>query len=68
MKNISTGILLFIASYSAFADMVTLAQIDVNNDGKISKLEAAKDTELKKNFSELDKNRDGYLSRVELAG
>ena len=39
--------------------------LDKNNDGYVSRAEAAKDKELSKNFSKVDTNHDGKLSRTE---
>ena len=41
-------------------------QMDVNNDGKISKIEAK--GKIKKNFKLRDKNNDGFISRSEMTG
>jgi len=45
------------------ADMPPFDQVDVDQDGKISKAEAAAVPGL--NFSVADKNNDGYLSHPE---
>lgn len=43
-----------------------LKSLDTNNDGKISRAEAAANPWLAKQFDALDKNKDGVLSRDEL--
>jgi Ca2+-binding EF-hand superfamily protein len=39
--------------------------LDKNNDGYLSRIEAAKNPDLRKNFKQADKNGDGKLSRTE---
>ena len=45
----------------------TLARLDVNKDGKLSKAEMAKHP-MAGHFSMMDKNKDGFLSATEFAG
>src|SRR5438067_2175475 len=40
-------------------------KLDRNNDGYLSRVEAAKNPQLAKNFKAADKNGDGKLSRAE---
>ena len=40
-------------------------KLDANHDGYLSRTEAAKNPELRKNFKQADKNGDGKLSRTE---
>ena len=40
-------------------------KLDKNNDGYLSRLEAAKNPYLRKNFKAIDKDGDGKLSRTE---
>jgi Ca2+-binding EF-hand superfamily protein len=44
------------------------SKADANNDGKLSKDEAAKLPAVAAKFDELDKNKDGVLSLEEFAG
>lgn len=44
-----------------------MSKFDANNDEKISKAEAKTDTRLNKEFSTLDKNKDGALDRGEFS-
>lgn len=39
--------------------------LDKNNDGYLSRSEAAKDKDVSKNFKAIDKNGDGKISRTE---
>lgn len=39
--------------------------LDANNDGKLTRAEAAKDKSLAANFKEADRDNDGTLSRAE---
>ena len=45
-----------------------MAKLDTDNDGRISVQEAASDASLSAVFTELDVNKDGYLSPSELEG
>ena len=47
------------------ADEPGFNNLDKNNDGYVSRAEAAKDKELSKNFSQVDKDHDGKISRTE---
>ncbi|QJR79831.1 calcium-binding protein [Alteromonas pelagimontana] len=44
-----------------------LKKLDVDQDGSISLKEAVSNTELLRNFSKIDKNKDGLLGADELA-
>ena len=66
--------LLIAASALAFAGSAYAADdkkdpgfnaLDKNDDGYISRLEAAGDADLMKNFKQADKNNDGKISRAE---
>jgi hypothetical protein len=39
--------------------------LDTNDDGKLSKAEAAKDSKLTANWAEADRNNDGSITRAE---
>jgi hypothetical protein len=39
--------------------------LDANNDGKLTKAEAAKDRKLTEQWTEADRNKDGTLTRAE---
>jgi Ca2+-binding EF-hand superfamily protein len=45
---------------------MTLAMLDTDRDGMISRSEAADSSEIDARFSELDKDKDGRLSALEL--
>ena len=45
---------------------MTLAMLDKDQDGMISRSEAADSSEIDERFSELDKDKDGRLSALEL--
>lgn len=64
-KFIPLTILAFV-SLALFAEEDLIAKLDTDNDGRISIEEAAEDTSLLAMFSELDTNKDGYLSPSEL--
>jgi hypothetical protein len=49
------------------AQAVDYSKLDTNDDGKISKDEAAADSMLSSKFSTLDKDGDGSLSSTELS-
>lgn len=57
---------LITASAFAFANTDKLAQLDTDNDGRISVEEASNDAALADMFAQLDTNKDGYLSASEL--
>ena len=48
-------------------DEKTLAILDADKDGRISKTEAQADKPFATRFAQLDANKDGYLDRAELA-
>jgi Ca2+-binding EF-hand superfamily protein len=60
---------LALAMGQAFADKAKndpgFNALDKNNDGYLSRIEAAKNPDLRKNFKQADKNGDGKLSRTE---
>ena len=60
---------LALAAGSAFADRPAndpgFNKLDKNNDGYLSRTEAAGNATLGKNFKKVDKNGDGKLSRAE---
>ncbi|WP_394192376.1 hypothetical protein [Pseudoalteromonas atlantica] len=65
---ISAFALMFLAiSASVLASQlnVKFAQFDINADGKISRIEAKKNDNLFKQFSDLDENGDEVLSERE---
>jgi len=45
---------------------MTLAMLDKDQDGMVSRSEAATSSEIDERFSELDKDQDGRLSALEL--
>lgn len=45
----------------------TMQQLDTNQDGRVSRAEAQRDTALSKRFDAIDANRDGVLDAAELA-
>ena len=49
-------------------DEAIFKTLDIDGDGYVSRLEARRETNLKRMFDELDTNRDGRLSRDELKG
>jgi len=51
---------------SALQEPSTLALLDTNADGMVSRSEAMRSSEIEQRFSELDKDNDGKLSTVEL--
>ena len=72
---ITLAVLAALSSAAAFAatqsDTATApkperASLDVNGDGSIDKAEAAKSPRLSEKFAELDKNKDGKLSKEEM--
>jgi hypothetical protein len=70
LKSILAGAsALVLASGYAFADKPAndpgFNALDKNNDGYLSRTEAARNPELAKNFKKADKNGDGKLSRTE---
>jgi Ca2+-binding EF-hand superfamily protein len=66
MKKLIPLLALTFASMALIAEEDLIAKLDSDNDGRISIEEAAEDTELLAMFSELDTNKDGYLSPSEL--
>ncbi|MCQ8879011.1 hypothetical protein NQT69_13445 [Pseudoalteromonas shioyasakiensis] len=63
------SLLLLAISASVLANQmnVKFAQLDIDSDGVISLLEAKKNDELFKQFSDLDENQDEVLSEKEFA-
>ena len=66
MKKLIVLVALSLISSALIADEDLLAKLDSDNDGRISIEEAAEDVSLAAMFSELDTNKDGYLSISEL--
>jgi Ca2+-binding EF-hand superfamily protein len=66
MKKLIPLIALTFASMALIAEEDLIAKLDLDNDGRISIAEAAEDASLAAMFSELDTNKDGYLSASEL--
>lgn len=66
MKKLIPLIALMFASMALIAEEDLIAKLDLDNDGRISIEEAAEDASLAAMFSELDTNKDGYLSASEL--
>ena len=66
MKKLIVLVALSLISSALIADEDLLAKLDSDNDGRISIKEAAEDVSLAAMFSELDTNKDGYLSISEL--
>ncbi|MGK0305722.1 MAG: Ca2+-binding EF-hand superfamily protein [Gammaproteobacteria bacterium] len=66
MKKLIPLIALTFASMALIAEEDLIAELDLDNDGRISIEEAAEDASLAAVFSELDTNKDGYLSASEL--
>ncbi|WP_158769927.1 EF-hand domain-containing protein [Paraglaciecola sp. L1A13] len=66
MKNLIAITCLCFASGSAFAQEDIMDALDADNDGRISVEEASSDAALSSVFTELDVNKDGYLSASEL--
>ena len=53
-------------SSSSAGSASVLKSLDTNNDGFVSRDEAKKSTDIDKQFSQLDLDRDGKLSQAEL--
>jgi Ca2+-binding EF-hand superfamily protein len=66
MKKLITIAALLFASSVVFADEDLLATLDTDKDGRISVEEAAADPSLSAVFTEMDVNKDGYLTPSEL--
>ena len=66
MKKLISLVALAFASMALIAGEDLIAKLDSDNDGRISIEEAAEDASLSAIFAELDTNKDGYLSPVEL--
>ena len=66
MKKLIPLVALTFASMALIAEEDLIAKLDSDNDGRISIEEASEDTALLAIFSELDTNKDGYLSPSEL--
>jgi hypothetical protein len=68
MKKLITIAALILASSAVFADEDLLTKLDTDKDARISVEEAAADPSLRAVFTDMDVNKDGYLSADELAG
>ena len=66
MKKLISLVALAFASMALIAGEDLIAKLDSDNDGRISIEEAAEDASLSAIFAELDTNKDGDLSPVEL--
>ena len=66
MKKLIALLALSLISLALIADENLIAKLDSDNNGRISIKEAAEDVSLAAMFSELDTNKDGYLSISEL--
>ena len=66
MKKLIPLVALTFASMALIAEEDLMAKLDSDNDGRISIEEAAEDVALSAMFTELDTNKDGYLSPNEL--
>ncbi|WP_340678691.1 hypothetical protein [Paraglaciecola sp.] len=67
MKKLLILGLCVLASTSVFADEELFITLDADGDSLISISEAAVDADVSAQFSELDANKDGYLSAEEFA-
>ena len=66
MKKLVVVTSLIFASASVIAQDDLLEALDTDNDGRISLEEASADAALSSVFTDLDVNKDGYLSASEL--
>ncbi|GAC25182.1 MAG: hypothetical protein CL579_03620 [Alteromonadaceae bacterium] len=66
MKKLIVITSLLFASSSVLAQDDIMDALDADNDGRISLEEASSDAALSSVFTELDVNKDGYLSASEL--
>tara|TARA_R110000744_G_scaffold80307_6_gene157653 strand:- start:1195 stop:1401 length:207 start_codon:yes stop_codon:yes gene_type:complete len=66
MKKLIVITSLLFASNSVLAQDDIMDALDADNDGRISLEEASSDAALSSVFTELDVNKDGYLSASEL--
>jgi hypothetical protein len=66
MKKLIALVALSLISLALIADENLIAKLDSDNNGRISIKEAAEDVSLAAMISELDINKDGYLSISEL--
>jgi|TARA_R110002012_G_scaffold146850_1_gene305171 Ca2+-binding EF-hand superfamily protein len=66
MKKLIVITSLLFASSSVLAQDDIMDALDTDNDGRISLEEASSDAALSSVFTELDVNKDGYLSASEL--
>ena len=62
-------VLAFMAATPASAQdaAAVFAALDANKDGKVSQAEAQRNTIVSQDFTDADKNHDGFLSRDEFA-
>lgn len=62
-------VLAFMAATPALAQdaAAVFAALDANKDGKVSQAEAQRNTMVSQDFTDADKNHDGFLSRDEFA-
>jgi Ca2+-binding EF-hand superfamily protein len=66
MKKLILLVAITFASMALNAEEDLVAKLDSDNDGRIRIGEAAEDASLSAMFTELDTNKDGYLSPNEL--
>ena len=69
IKLLSTGLLLFAFSIAtAYADKVkTFDELDQNGDGYISKTEIKDNSDMNKNWTKADRNKDDKLDAAEFS-
>ncbi|WP_440056531.1 crotonobetainyl-CoA--carnitine CoA-transferase (plasmid) [Pseudoalteromonas sp. T1lg65] len=67
IRYVGITTVLALVSTLSFAASETFIDLDKNEDGKISRVEAASSSQLLARFDELDTNKDGVLSESEFA-
>ena len=67
MKKLLISGLCLLASTAVLADDDLFMKLDADSDGLISIAEAAADSDVSKEFANLDANKDGFLSPEEFA-